>query len=194
RAASSYGRRISNEVTDDFESERAEIEARLDEICEAYLLDLPPAVSEAISYGLKSPGKRLRPVLVLLAYRAAGGKADGSLLACALEVVHSYSLVRDDLPCMDDDDVRRGMPTVHKVYGSRVAIVGGVAMIPMAVRVARDASKKLGLPSAARAAIVATLLEAAGAGGTTGRQQPDLSGERLSLALDRRWPIHPAPT
>ena len=181
-------------MTDDFESERAEIEARLDEICEAYLLDLPAAVSEAISYGLKSPGKRLRPLLVLLAYRAAGGKADGSLLACALEVVHSYSLMHDDLPCMDDDDVRRGRPTVHKVYGSRVAIVGGVAMIPMAVRVARDASGKLGLPSAARATIVATLLEAAGAAGMIGGQQRDLAGEGLSLSLDQREAIHSAKT
>ena len=125
-----------------FEVDRETIERRLDEICAGYLSDLPVAVADAIRYGLKSPGKRLRPLLLLYAYRAAGGTDDASLLACAPEVIHSYSLVHDDLPCMDDDDMRRGRPTVHKVYGSRTAILGGVAMIPLAARVVRDSAKQ----------------------------------------------------
>jgi farnesyl diphosphate synthase/geranylgeranyl diphosphate synthase type II len=133
-------------------------------------------------------------LLVLFAYRAAGGKGDASLLAVATEVIHSYSLVHDDLPCMDDDDVRRGRPTVHKVYGSRVAICGGVAMIPIAVRVARDATRTLRLPAEACGAIVTALLEAAGAAGMIGGQQRDLDGEGLLLSLDEREAIHSAKT
>jgi geranylgeranyl diphosphate synthase type II len=181
-------------VTDDFEFDRARIEARLDDICRSYLPNLPREMAEAISYGLRSPGKRLRPLLVLFAYRAAGGKADPSLLACAPEVIHSYSLMHDDLPCMDDDDIRRGRPTVHKVYGSRVTIRSGVAMIPMAVRAARDGAKELGLTTPAGAAILGTLLEAAGASGMIGGQQRDLAGEGSSLTLAQREAIHSAKT
>jgi len=181
-------------VTAHFDADRARIETRLDEICETYLSGLPPRVAEAIGYGLKSPGKRLRPLLVLFSYRAAGGADDGSLLACAPEVVHAYSLVHDDLPCMDDDDMRRGRPTVHKVYGSKVAIRGGVAMIPMAVRVARDAATELRLSATARAAIVETLLGAGGAQGMIGGQQRDLTGEGLALSLEQREAIHSAKT
>jgi len=102
--------------------------------------------------------------------------------------------VHDDLPCMDDDDMRRGRPTVHKVYGSKVAIRGGVAMIPMAVRVARDAATELRLSATARAAIVETLLGAGGAQGMIGGQQRDLTGEGLALSLEQREAIHSAKT
>jgi len=118
----------------------------------------------------------LRPLLLLFAYRAAGGREDASLLACAPEVIHSYSLMHDDLPCMDDDDVRRGRPTVHKVYGSRTAILGGIAMIPLAVRVVRDSVQAMRLPQQARAKLLETLLDAGGARGMIGGQLRDLAG------------------
>lgn len=181
-------------MTDRFEADRAKIETRLDEICDSYLSDVPRRVAEAIRYGLKSPGKRLRPLLVLFSYRAAGGEGDATHLACSVEVVHSYSLVHDDLPCMDDDDMRRGRPTVHKVYGSPVAIRGGVAMIPLAARVARDAARELGLSSSVISAIVAALLDAGGERGMIGGQQRDLAGEGLSLTLDQREAVHSAKT
>jgi geranylgeranyl pyrophosphate synthase len=181
-------------VTDRFEADRNTIERRLDEICQSYLPGLPGQVGDAIHYGLKSPGKRLRPLLLLFAYRAAGGAADASLLACAPEVVHSYSLVHDDLPCMDDDDMRRGRPTVHKVYGSRVAILAGVAMIPLAVRVARDGVSAIGVPRARSRIIVEALLDAGGSHGMIGGQQRDLAGEGLSLSLEEREAIHSAKT
>ena len=181
-------------MTDRFEADRNTIERRLDEICQSYLPGLPGQVGAAIHYGLKSPGKRLRPLLLLFAYRAAGGAADASLLACAPEVVHSYSLVHDDLPCMDDDDMRRGRPTVHKVYGSRVAILAGVAMIPLAVRVARDGVNAIGVPRARTGMIVQALLDAGGSRGMIGGQQRDLAGEGLSLSLDEREAIHSAKT
>jgi len=181
-------------VTDRFEADRNTIERRLDEICQSYLPGLPGQVGDAIHYGLKSPGKRLRPLLLLFAYRAAGGAADASLLACAPEVVHSYSLVHDDLPCMDDDDMRRGRPTVHKVYGSRVAILAGVAMIPLAVRVARDGVSAIGVPRARSRVIVEALLDAGGSHGMIGGQQRDLAGEGLSLSLEEREAVHSAKT
>ena len=174
--------------------EREGIERRLDEICARYLPDLPAGVADAIRYGLKSPGKRVRPLLLLFAYRAAGGKEDASLLACAPEVIHSYSLVHDDLPCMDDDDMRRGRPTVHKVYGSRTAILGGIAMIPLAARVVRDSARAMRLPHRVGATILETLLDAGGARGMIGGQLRDLAGEGLSLSLEEREGIHSAKT
>ncbi|MFL5640430.1 MAG: polyprenyl synthetase family protein, partial [Gemmatimonadaceae bacterium] len=155
-------------MSDRFEADRQQIEQRLDEICQSYLSDLPAEVGAAIQYGLKSPGKRLRPLLLLFAYRAAGGTGDASLLACAPEVIHSYSLVHDDLPCMDDDDMRRGRPTVHKVYGSKVAILAGAAMIPLAVIVARDAVHELRLGEKRGRMVLETLLDAGGPRGMIG--------------------------
>lgn len=181
-------------MTDRFETDRNKIERRLDEICQSYLPGLPDQVGAAIHYGLKSPGKRLRPLLLLFAYRAAGGAADAGLLACAPEVIHSYSLVHDDLPCMDDDDMRRGRPTVHKVYGSRVAILAGVAMIPLAVRVARDGVNEIRVPRARSGMIVQALLDAGGSRGMIGGQQRDLAGEGSSLSLDEREAVHSAKT
>jgi geranylgeranyl diphosphate synthase type II len=178
----------------DFETERGNIDRRLDEICSTCLSDLPFTIAAAVEYGLKSPGKRLRPLLLLFAYRAAGGRRDATLLACAPEVIHAYSLMHDDLPCMDDDDMRRGRPTVHKVYGSRIAILAGVAMIPLAARVVRDSTGAMRLGAAATESVVETLLEASGAAGMIGGQARDLAGEGLSLSLDEREAIHSAKT
>ena len=181
-------------MSSDFEAERQLIERGLDEICSTYLSALPAPIADAIRYGLKSPGKRLRPLLLLFAYRAAGGDRDPAMLACAPEVIHAYSLVHDDLPCMDDDDMRRGRPTVHKVYGSRTAILAGVAMIPLAARVVRDATRRMALPDNASKKILDTLLEAGGASGMIGGQLRDLAGEGLTLSLDERGEIHSAKT
>ena len=178
----------------DFEVERGQIEQRLDEICSTYLSVLPAPIAEAARYGLKSPGKRLRPLLLLFAYRAAGGGGDATMLACAPEVIHAYSLMHDDLPCMDDDDMRRGRPTVHKVYGSRTAILAGVAMIPLAVRVVRDSTRAMSLTEHASKRVLDTLLEAGGGAGMIGGQLRDLAGEGLQLSLDEREEIHSAKT
>ena len=181
-------------MTDRFAQDREQIETRLDQICESYLADVPGPPAEAIRYGLKSPGKRLRPLLVLFSYRAVGGTGDASLLACAPEVIHCYSLIHDDLPCMDDDDMRRGRPTVHKVYGSRTAILAGLAMIPLAAMVARDATDKLGLDPDAQSRVLEALLEGAGSRGMIGGQQADLAGEGSSLSLEQREAVHSAKT
>ena len=177
-----------------FDAERAVIERRLDEICASHVSPLPASVAEAVRYGLKSPGKRIRPLLVVYAYQAAGGQGDPTILACAPEVIHAYSLVHDDLPCMDDDDIRRGRPTVHKVYGSRTAVVAGVSMIPIAALVVRDAARAMRLSREVERAILGTLLEAGGIAGMIGGQARDLAGEGLSLSLAERETIHAAKT
>jgi geranylgeranyl pyrophosphate synthase len=192
--ASSCGRWISREASARFDADREVVEKRLDDICATYLSDLPVGVRDAIRYGLKSPGKRVRPLLLLFAYRATGGAGDASLLACAPEVIHAYSLMHDDLPCMDDDDMRRGRPTVHKVYGSRTAILGGATMIPLAARVVRDSARAMRLPDRVGANVLQTLLEASGARGMIGGQLRDLAGEGLSLSLEDREGIHSAKT
>jgi geranylgeranyl diphosphate synthase, type II len=178
----------------DFETEREKIERRLDEICSTYLSALPTSIAEAVEYGLKSPGKRLRPLLLLFAYRAAGGTGDATILACAPEVIHAYSLMHDDLPCMDDDAMRRGRPTVHKVFGSRTAILAGVAMLPLAALLVRDSALAMGLSVHATKKVLDALLEAGGASGMIGGQVRDLAGEGLSLSLDEREAIHSAKT
>jgi geranylgeranyl pyrophosphate synthase len=173
-----------------FGAERETVERRLEEICGTYLSDLPTGIADAIRYGLNSPGKRIRPLLLLYAYRAVGGNGDATLLACGPEIIHAYSLVHDDLPCMDDDDMRRGRPTVHKVYGSRTAIIAGVAMIPVATIVVRDASRRMRLPLEVGVKLAHTLLEAGGVSGMIGGQSRDLAGEGLSLSLADREEIH----
>jgi geranylgeranyl pyrophosphate synthase len=177
-----------------FDTERESVERRLEEICEMHLSGLPTGIADAIRYGLKSPGKRIRPLLVLYAYRAVGGAGDATMLACGPEIIHAYSLVHDDLPCMDDDDMRRGRPTVHKVYGSRTAIIAGVAMIPVAAVVVRDAARGMRLPLEVGAKLLQTLFQAGGVSGMIGGQSRDLEGEGLSLSLTDREEIHRAKT
>jgi geranylgeranyl pyrophosphate synthase len=193
-AVSCCGRWISREVSDAFAVDRAAIERRLDEICSTCLVGLDGNLADAVRYGVKSPGKRIRPLLLLFAYRAAGGQADATLLACAPEIVHSYSLVHDDLPCMDDDDMRRGRPTVHRVYGTRTAILAGTVMIPLAGRVVEKGMRSLGSSRESRPEVLRALLDGAGSSGMIGGQLRDLAGEGRSLSLDERETIHSAKT
>jgi geranylgeranyl diphosphate synthase, type II len=183
-----------NEVVTSFAADREAIGRALAGFCDSYLVAVPSPVSDAIRYSLTGEGKRMRGILLLSAFDAAGGEGDASRLAAAVEVVHAYSLVHDDLPCMDDDDVRRGQPTVHRVYGVRAATAAGLAMVPLAVRCAVDAARSLGLTDDAAAAIVAELMRASGAGGMIGGQLLDLEGEGRPLALVELERIHRAKT
>ena len=146
---------------------------------------------EALAYALRTPGKRVRAALVLAAYRSVGGSSPGIMgVAAAVETVHAYSLVHDDLPCMDDDDVRRGRPTVHRVYGVRAATAAGLAMVPLAARAAVDGARALELPPSVGAAILRELMCAAGAGGMIGGQLLDLEAEGEEQSLDALERIH----
>ena len=173
---------------------RAAIDAALAACCDDGFDGIDAQVAAAIRYALMGEGKRLRGLLVCAAYDAVGGLGDPVPLATAVEVVHAYSLVHDDLPCMDDDDVRRGRPTVHRVFGVASATAAGVAMVPLAAREAWNAAATLGLDVEARGAIVRELMRAAGAGGMIGGQLLDLEGEGHALDLDGLERIHRAKT
>jgi geranylgeranyl diphosphate synthase type II len=135
----------------------------------------PAALLEAMQYSLLAGGKRLRPLLVLLAAEACGGSdADAVPAACAVEMVHTYSLIHDDLPAMDDDDLRRGLPTCHKRFGEALAILAGDALLTRAFEVLAA-----NYPPIPAAACCRELACAAGAAGMVGGQVEDLAWERV---------------
>ncbi len=173
-----------------FATDRLAVQKALDVFCARWLGALAPLTAEAIRYSLLGEGKRLRAILLLEAHRACGGTGDASELAASIEVVHAYSLVHDDLPCMDDDDVRRGRPTVHRVYGVPIATAAGLAMVPLAARSAWHAAKGLGLPDHEAADIVRELMEASGGGGMIGGQLLDLEAEGVHLTVDALEQVH----
>src|SRR4051794_13177502 len=133
---------------------------------------LPERLREAIRYSLLAPGKRLRPLLVLLAAEACGGATSASLpAACAVEMIHAYSLVHDDLPAMDDDDLRRGRPTCHRAFDEATAILVGDALLTLAFEVlSRDVR-----PGTLAAQCCAVLAQSAGATQLVGGQADDLA-------------------
>lgn len=137
-------------------------------------LDCPPRLRESMAYSLLAGGKRLRPLLAMVACEACGGDPFAALPAgCALEMVHTYSLIHDDLPAMDDDDFRRGRPTNHKVFGESLAILAGDALLTLAFEViARDVQ-----PGNVAAACCADLASAAGECGMVAGQVVDLEAE-----------------
>jgi geranylgeranyl pyrophosphate synthase len=155
---------------------------------------LPSHVAEPIRYALDTGGKRLRGMLLLAAYRATGGTGDASDLAAAVEIIHAYSLVHDDLPCMDDDDIRRGRPTAHRVFGIPATTLAGAVMIPLAARLAYGSAMALVLPRETGCMIVKVLMRAAGAGGMIGGQLADLDAEGAVLSREELDLIHSAKT
>jgi geranylgeranyl pyrophosphate synthase len=176
--------------TVDFAAERRSVNAALDRAASRYLDDVPPRIRDAIRYAIAGEGKRLRPILFLCAYRAAGGRRDATALAAAIEIVHTYSLVHDDLPCMDDDEVRRGRPTVHVAFDVPTATAAGLAMVPMAAHAAFDGARALALADAQVSAIVRRLMQASGASGMIGGQLLDLEGEGRALSLPELERVH----
>jgi geranylgeranyl diphosphate synthase type II len=148
----------------------------------------PPRLQEAMLYSLSAGGKRLRPILVLLACEACGGDpVRATPAACAIEMVHTYSLIHDDLPAMDDDNLRRGRPTNHMVFGEALAILAGDGLLTLAFEIlARDLT-----PATVAAACCADLAKAAGMVGMVGGQVADLEAEgRTSATLDELEAIH----
>lgn len=134
---------------------------------------------EAMDYSLMAGGKRIRPMLVLEFARIAGGDAEQTLpVACAVEMLHTYSLIHDDLPCMDNDDLRRGRPTNHKVYGECTATLAGDALQAEAF----GTILRCALPAERRAKCAAILAGAAGVDGICGGQYLDMIGEGKTLS------------
>src|SRR5437667_630611 len=151
----------------------------------------PSPVSAAIRYSLLSTGKRLRPTLVVACHEAVGGGSPAvAELAAAVEVVHAYSLVHDDLPCMDNDDLRRGRPTTHRAFDVRTATEAGYHMVALAARVLAAGLDALGLALDRRRAIALELYRAAGAGGMIGGQALDLEAEGRHLPMTALAEVH----
>jgi geranylgeranyl diphosphate synthase type II len=137
----------------------------------------PPTIHEAMRYSVFAGGKRLRPMLTLFGCEAVGGKLEDAMpAAVALELIHTYSLVHDDLPAMDDDDYRRGRPTCHKVYGDAIAILAGDALLTHAFQILADPSLTA-VPAARRLQIIAEVSSAAGSVGMVGGQTMDIQAE-----------------
>ncbi len=165
------------------------VSTRLKQALSEHAPEAPPTLIEAMEYSLLAGGKRLRPALVLESFAACGGseteEASALTAAAAMELIHTFSLVHDDLPAMDDDDLRRGRPTNHKVFGEGMAILAGDAMMTLAFEIlAADAQPQI----AAR--LVRELAHASGPAGMIGGQVLDMAGENQSLALEQLQQIH----
>nr|WP_245987599.1 farnesyl diphosphate synthase [Cohnella lupini] len=154
---------------------------------------IPSKLREAMDYSLLAGGKRLRPILALAAAEAVTGKEETSLraesFACAVEMIHTYSLIHDDLPAMDNDDYRRGRLTNHKVFGDAMAILAGDGLLTHAFYVISQATKS-GVPAARVLAVVEELATYAGLSGMVGGQVDDMLGEQGITALEQLEKIH----
>jgi geranylgeranyl diphosphate synthase type II len=152
---------------------RAVVEAAL--ASELGRVQWPESLATAVEYSLMAGGKRLRPILVLLGNEICGGSQEGAIpAACAIEMIHTYSLVHDDLPAMDDDDFRRGRPTCHRVFGEALAILAGDSLLTQAFVTLASSS----LDSGRIAKLTQVLASAAGGCGMVGGQVLDLEAER----------------
>jgi geranylgeranyl diphosphate synthase type II len=168
------------------EATRLRVEAALDA---ALAPERPESLREAMRYSLLAGGKRLRPILCLAAFELAGGQGDAAMpTAVALEMIHTMSLIHDDLPAMDNDDLRRGRPTNHKVYGEAKAILAGDALLTRAFEMV--AVRSPGVPAERLLQVVAELSQASGAPGLVGGQVVDLESEGQAVDLDTLEYIH----
>ncbi|MDY0270334.1 polyprenyl synthetase family protein [Trichloromonas sp.] len=153
----------------------------VEEALDRYLPDaatLPGRLHEAMRYSIFAGGKRIRPILVLAACEAVGGETARALpVACALEMIHTYSLIHDDLPAMDDDDLRRGRPTNHKVFGEATAILAGDALLTQAFVLLSDPESCPELPPATLARIIHIIARCSGSMGMVGGQVVDMESE-----------------
>lgn len=174
---------------------RSRIERALREFLDEELSGVASAVADPIEYAVMSPGKRIRPLLLMAAYSSMGGEAEEvARLACSVELVHAYSLVHDDLPCMDDDVLRRGRPTVHVRFGVGPAVMAGAALMPMAVHSIHGAADRLRLDEETVRALVRTLTSASGATGMVGGQLLDLRAEGQDVGGEELELIHTGKT
>jgi geranylgeranyl diphosphate synthase, type II len=154
--------------------------------------DEPGLIHEAMRYAVFAGGKRIRPALCVAAAEACGGKRKHALrAACAVELMHTYSLVHDDLPCMDDDDLRRGRPTCHKVYGEGMAVLCGDALLTEAFAMV---AKVKGTKRYDAGDLVGELAFAGGSRKLIGGQVLDLLGEGKSVSLEELVTIHESKT
>ncbi len=175
----------------------AEKKQLIDQFLDCYLPaegDFPPSIHKAMRYTLFAGGKRLRPILALAACEAVGGDTAVLLpLSCSLELIHTYSLIHDDLPAMDNDDYRRGQPASHKAFGENMAILAGDALLTQAFCLL---AKDSGLPAKLQLQIMREVSQAAGSNGLIGGQVADIhatGGEYISSPEEKASPQVLAP-
>jgi geranylgeranyl diphosphate synthase type II len=169
------------DVTMDLKAYLKEQCARVDAALDTFLpkeTELPHSLHKAMRYSIFAGGKRVRPILMLAACQAAGGDTERAIpAACAMEMIHTYSLIHDDLPAMDDDDFRRGNPTNHKVFGEAIAILAGDALLTEAFKLVSDLRFAAGCDPTARLAVIHEIAACAGSYGMVGGQVVDMESE-----------------
>jgi len=150
----------------------------------------PPTLHRAMRYSVQAGGKRLRPILVIAGAEAVGGAIEQVMeTACALEMIHTYSLIHDDLPAMDNDDYRRGMPTNHKKFGEAIAILAGDALLTLAFKLIALNGARTG-DARIIAALVTDIADAAGTDGMVGGQVVDIESEGKAITPETLEYIH----
>lgn len=151
----------------------------------------PPIIFQAIRYSLFAGGKRIRPILCLAGAEAVGGTAEEVLtVACALECIHTYSLIHDDLPAMDNDDFRRGRPTSHKVFGDGMAVLAGDALLTEAFSLLASAGQQTGTDPRKMLAVIRHIARAAGIWGMVGGQVLDIQSEGKAIDMEVLQDLH----
>ena len=151
----------------------------------------PPVIHEAMRYSLFAGGKRVRPVLAIAAAEAVGAAtADLLPVAGALEIIHTYSLIHDDLPAMDDDDLRRGRPTCHKAYGEAIAILAGDGLLTMAFEVLSDPRRMKSIQARTMVSMIREIAVASGVFGMVGGQVVDIQSENKEIDFPTLEYIH----
>jgi geranylgeranyl diphosphate synthase, type II len=180
---------VSFDVKAYLEARRAMVDSALERVLPSEDA-VPVTLHRAMRYSVLAPGKRLRPTLVIAGAEAVGGDAATVLdTACALELIHTYSLIHDDLPAMDDDDYRRGRLTNHKVFGEAMAILAGDALLTLAFRLVASNAARLADPRLI-AQVVADIADAAGTDGMVGGQVIDIESEGKDVGPDTLEYIH----
>jgi len=172
-------------------TKRELIDRKLDSLLKYSPKSITP-LEESIRYSVLSGGKRLRPILMIASNEAFGGNDETALpIACALEMIHTYSLIHDDLPCMDDDSLRRGVPTNHNVYGEAVAVLAGDALLTDAFSLMIREGLSSGLRPKVLIEVVADISEAAGSSGMIRGQAIDLALEGIKdVSVDQVEKMH----
>jgi geranylgeranyl diphosphate synthase, type II len=171
------------------DAHRATVDAALERVLPPETA-APTTIHRAMRYSVLAPGKRLRPILVIAGAEAVGGRAADVLdTACALELIHAYSLIHDDLPAMDDDEYRRGRLTNHKVFGEAMAILAGDALLTLAFRLIAGNAARLTAPAVV-GMVVAEVADAAGTDGMVGGQVVDIESEGKAISAEMLDYIH----
>lgn len=178
-------------IQDYLEIQANELNTRLEEWLDSYKGQVPEPLHASMVYSLLAGGKRIRPALLFATVESFGGELESAYpFGCAVEVIHTYSLIHDDLPCMDDDDYRRGKLTNHKVYGEAIALLAGDALLTEAFGLLASGIEKADLSVNTALKIWQDTVKYAGVTGMIGGQVDDMLGEKCALSLAQLKSIH----